>query len=266
MPELPDVEVLRRYLDATSLHKEIEEVEVFSRQVLEDISAENLKAALLGRTFESTRRHGKWTFVALDDGGWLVLHFGMTGNLKYFKGMEKEPDHDRLLIGFANGFHLAYDSQRKLGEVELIDQVEEFIEARDLGPDVLDLDLHTFKELLNGRRGMIKSALMDQGLMAGMGNVYSDEILFQAGIHPRTEVNQLADETLQELFHAMRGVLRTAIEHQAKPDQFPESYITRYRGQDGDCPKCGGELEQMDVSGRTAYFCPNHQRLASGQS
>ena len=261
LPELPDVEVFKRYFDATSLHQEIEKVEVYSRQILEDTSVEKLKTGLEGRTFESTRRHGKHLFAQLDDSQWLMLHFGMTGHLKYFKNMEKDTPHDRMLISFSNGYHLAYDSQRKLGEVELIEDVEQFVEGKELGPDALDpsFDLAAFKEALSRRRAMVKSALMNQRILAGIGNVYSDEILFQVGVHPKTRVNQLDEETLAEIFDAMNRVLRTALDCQADPDQFPDSCIIPHRHGDGKCPKCGGELKRVKVSGRSAYYCPSCQ-------
>jgi formamidopyrimidine-DNA glycosylase len=259
MPELPDVETFRRYLDATSLHQEIEKVEGRSRQVLEGVSAQELEAGLEGRTFESTRRHGKYLLVELDDGNWLVLHFGMTGHLKYFKDTEKDPPYDRLLIAFANGYHLAYDAQRKLGEVALTEDVEEFIEEKGWGPDALSFGLVAFKEALAGRRGMAKSTLMNQHIVAGIGNVYSDEILFQVGIHPRSKVNQLSEETLEELFQAMKKVLQTAIDHQADPEQFPDDYITPHRHDDRECPRCGAEIKRVKVSGPSAYYCPHCQ-------
>lgn len=261
MPELPDVAAFKQYFDATSLHQEIETVEVHSRQVLEGVSAEELRAALEGRTFESTERYGKWLFVALDDGDWLVLHFGMTGNLKYFMDIDEEPEYDRLLIRFTNGYHLAYESMRKLGEVEIIEDPAQFVEEKGLGPDALspDFDLAAFKEVLAGRRGMAKSTLMNQRIVAGIGNVYSDEILFQAGVHPRTNFNQLGEKALEEIYCAMNHVLQTAIEHQAIPDDFPESYVIPHRHGDGKCPRCEADLERVKVSGRSAYYCPHCQ-------
>ena len=106
MPELPDVEVFKQYLDAISLHQEMVKVEVHDGRILKDISVGELKARLKGHTLESTRRHGKYLLVRLEDGNWLVLHFGMTGRLKYFKDMDKDPEYDQLLIGFSNGYHL----------------------------------------------------------------------------------------------------------------------------------------------------------------
>jgi formamidopyrimidine-DNA glycosylase len=270
MPELPDVETMRRYLQSTSLHQTIEDVEVHaagvvaSEQGSEAIAVEALKERISGRSFASTRRHGKWMFVALDDDSddFLVLHFGMTGGLKYFKDIKDEPQYDRVLFRFANGYQLAYLSQRKLGEVEVIDDVEQFINGKGLGPDALDpdFDLAAFKETVKGRRAMVKSILMDQGTIAGIGNVYSDDILFQAGIHPRTNINKLDEQELEELFHTMKDVLQKAIEYQAEPEQFPESFIGPHRHPGGKCPICGAELERVQVGGRHAYYCPNRQQ------
>jgi formamidopyrimidine-DNA glycosylase len=260
MPELPDVETLRRYLDATALHQRIEDARVRSEQMLEDLDATELKRRLTDRTFERTRRHGKYLFVDLDDGGWLVLHFGMTGSLKYYKG-EKEIEYDQIVFDFANGYHLAYLMPRKLGEVRLVANPRDLIREKELGPDVLgdDLNFDAFRRLLEGRRGMIKSRLMDQHIMAGIGNVYSDEILFQAGIHPRTAVKDLDDDALRRVFDCMKEVLHVAIEHQARPEDFPPGYLTAYRGTDQECPNCGGRIERIKVAGRSAYFCPRCQ-------
>jgi len=261
LPELPDVEVFRRYLQATSLHKRIAEVELRSPEILVDASVQDLKATLCGRSFESTSRHGKHLFVKVKDDGWLMLHFGMTGQLKYFKELQKDPEYDRLLISFGNGYHLAYDAMRKLGEVQLVDDVEQFIADHELGPDALspDLNADTFVDKFAGRRGMIKPALMNQRIIAGVGNVYSDEILFQVGIHPRTKINDLDRSQLDEIYQTMKEVLRTAIEKQADPERFPDSYITEQRQKDGRCPVCGERLQTVKVSGRTAYYCPNQQ-------
>jgi formamidopyrimidine-DNA glycosylase len=262
LPELPDVQVFKQYLDATSLHQRIEAVDVHSQQMLEGLDAQDLKVGLTGRTFEATHRHGKYLFVALDDGNWLMLHFGMTGSLKYYKDAGKEPEYEQILFRFANGYHLAYIMTRKLGEVRLLDDPDDLIEEKELGPDVLgdEFDFETFRHILEGRRGMIKSRLMDQQLMAGIGNVYSDEILFQAGIHPRTEVNKLDAGALRRVFDCMQEVLHVAIEHQARPDQFPSDYLTRFRHTDHGCPKCGGPIERVEVAGRSGYFCPRCQK------
>lgn len=267
MPELPDVEVMRQYLQSTALHREIVDVTVRAESLIPDDATtetrtvKQLKGELQGRTFETTRRHGKWLFVGLDSGSGksLVLHFGMTSGLKYFKDRSDEPEYTKVLFRFDNGYHLAYHSTRKLGEVEVIDSVDDFIDQKDLGPDAQAIDREKFKAAVEGRRMMAKSLLMDQDTIAGIGNVYSDEILFQAGIHPRTKVNALDEDALEGLFHTMKDVLETAIEYQAEPEQFPEPFITPHRHEDGHCPRCGAALERVRVGSRHGYYCPNRQ-------
>jgi formamidopyrimidine-DNA glycosylase len=261
MPELPDVEVLKQYADATSLHQKIQEVRINERRILEGVSASLLTSALEGHTFESTQRHGKYLFVRVDDANWLMLHFGMTGDLKYFKDPDKKPAYDQLLVGFLNGYHLAYDAPRKLGNIGLLEDIDSFVKEKDLGPDVMEssFDFDTFQEIMAGKRAMLKTTLMNQQLMAGIGNVYSDEILFQARIHPRTQINQLGEKRLKEVFHTMKEVLQTAIDCRADPEQFPDTYLIPNRHKDGTCSRCGGTIEQLKISGRTAYYCPECQ-------
>jgi len=204
MPELPDVEIFKQYLDVTSLHKRIESVQVLAPEMLKEVTVERLKDALEDHAFDSSRRHGKYLFVSLDSGPYLVLHFGMTGFLVYFKNKAKEPPHERLLISFTNGYHLAYDCQRKLGALTLTEDVREFLEEREIGADAMEIDLESFTEALSGSQASIKSALMDQHRIAGIGNIYSDEILFQSGIHPQNKTSQLDESALKKLFSAMK--------------------------------------------------------------
>jgi len=261
MPELPDVEVFRQYLGATALHKKIEDIEVKSPELLKEVSVSRLKQGVKNRSFESTRRHGKHLFVRLDNGRCLVLHFGMTGFLKYFKNPGKEPSHSRLLVRFSNGYHLSYDCQRKLGEIHLVRNVEAFIKGKELGPDALGdrLDYDNFKRRLSGTSGAVKSALMNQKVLAGIGNVYSDEILFQAGLNPKVKAKTLDNKTLRNLYKNMRDVLKAAVDCHANPEEFPRHSIVPHR-KGGTCPKCGTELAHEKVSGRTASFCPRCQK------
>jgi formamidopyrimidine-DNA glycosylase len=256
MPELPDVEVFKRYLDATSLHQKIGSMEVKNKTILGEVSANKLRETLEGRELESTRRHGKHLFVQLDNDDWLMLHFGMTGSLKYFKNPKDAPSHARLLITFENGYHLAFECQRMLGKVDLIEDPEGFIEEKKLGADPLELDSASFVRLLKGRRGAIKSALMNQRIMAGVGNIYSDEILFQARLHPRTGVDRLDEEVLKKLFEETQRALRTAIENQADPEKLPDSFLLLHRREGERCPRGNGRIEKIKATACSAYFCP----------
>jgi formamidopyrimidine-DNA glycosylase len=262
MPELPDVEIFKQYLDANALHRRIARTTVQSRDLLRNISATQLSRALRGKKFKSSHRHGKFLFVAVTDESWLVLHFGMTGFLKYFKNRADAPPHSRVLIGFTNGYHLAFDCKRKLGQVRLINSIDNFIQQRKLGPDALDarLDLPAFKKIMRDTGSAVKPALMNQKRIAGIGNVYSDEILFRAGIHPARTSAGLDDISLQTLYHAMRTTLQKVIEYGAEVERFPKSYLLPHRAGDGRCPRCGRNLKREKFSGRTAYYCPKDQK------
>ncbi len=263
MPELPDVETFKRYLDATALHHRIEHVTVRDRQVLDRLSPGRLRKTAAGKSLETTRRHGKHLFARLSGGPWLELHFGMTGYLEYEKQGGDPPQYAQVLFRFANGYRLAYVNKRKLGHVSLVDDPDAFIEGEELGPDADRLDLNRFRKLLEGRRGGIKSALMDQSLVAGLGNVYTDEILNQAGIHPATAVAALDDGEVGKLHRVLRRVLAVTVRHHAQPDAFPSSYLTGRREEGADCPRCGGKIAKATVNGRSTYFCPRCQRKRS---
>src|SRR5437773_12297921 len=160
MPELPDVEIFKRSSDLTSLHQRIANVDVRSAYVLKGVSARELERRLKRRRFESSRRHGKHLFVRADGDLWLRLHFGMTGSLRYFKHEEQAPRHTRVLFVFANAHSLAFEDQRKFGEIGLIEDVNEFLKKRALGPDALDITLSQFREILGRHRGSVKTILL----------------------------------------------------------------------------------------------------------
>ncbi len=261
MPELPDVQVFKEYLDATSLHQPIVEVSVTREEILGEVSLSTLRRRLLESTLQSTQRHGKYLFAQASRGGWLVLHFGMTGYLDYAQSKET-PKHTRLLLRFDSGARLAYICMRMLGTVDWTEDVQQFVLNRELGIDGLSgsLDAERFCKLMDSKRGSIKSALMDQETIAGVGNVYSDEILFQAHVHPRTPVPELDRQSLEEIYDQLRRILKSAIAARVDPDQMPFSFLLPQRGQKQPvCPRCNGAIETVKISGRTAYFCPRCQ-------
>ena len=262
MPELPDVETFRRYFDATSLHQRIIGIDVRSAYVLKGVSGRELARRLKGRCFESSRRHGKHLFVRVDHDLWLRLHFGMTGSLHYFKDEEQAPKHTRVLFAFANAHRLAFEDQRKFGEVGLLKDVDEFLKKRAPGPDALDISLSQFKEIFGKHRVAVKTILLNQKLIAGIGNIYADEILFRARIHPATQVSALKEKTVAKLFRAARDILKKAIDAKADMDRMPKSWLLPRRGKGRKCPRCGRELKSTTIGGRTAWFCAQCQKRA----
>jgi formamidopyrimidine-DNA glycosylase len=260
MPELPEVETFKRYLATTSLHQRIRGVDVRSAYVLKGVSARELERRLKGHCFESSRRHGKHLFVRADRDLWLRLHFGMTASLRYFKSEEQAPRHTRVLFVFTNAHCLAFEDQRKFGEIGLIEDLNEFLEKRALGPDAITITCSQFKEIFRKHRGVVKTILLNQKLIAGIGNIYADEILFRARIHPATHASALKDKIVAKLFRATRDILRKAIEAKADMDRMPKSWLLPHRGKGGKCPRCGSELKSATIGGRTAWFCAHCQK------
>jgi len=257
VPELPDVEILRQYLQATSLHKRIVRAEVNAARELKTISARNLSLSLQGRSIISSERHGKHLFANLDNAAAITMHFGMTGYLRYHQGRKETPEYTRLQLRFTNGYRLSYSCMRRLGRLGLISNKRKFLNAMRLGPDALALEREEFVGLMGRRRGQIKAALMDQSLLAGIGNVYSDEILFQARLHPRVQVRDLNRERLRRLHKVLQRVLTVAVSRRADPNKMPLSWLTPRRGKKLRCPSgCGGVLKKISAAGRSAWFCP----------
>ena len=262
MPELPEVETFKRYLDRTSLRQRITGVEVRDAYVLKRVSARELTRRLKGRRFENSHRHGKHLFVRTGDELWLRLHFGMTGDLQYFKGDEEAPKTVRVLFHFTNNRRLAFDDQRKFGEIELIEDVDEFLDTRGIGSDALHLDLTEYHSIFRTQRGAVKAILLNQKLMAGIGHLYADEILFHACIHPAMEAARLDDKALRRLFRATRYVLEKAIALKTDFNRVPNSWLLTRRGKRGKCPRCGRALKSATIGGRTSWFCTHCQKRA----
>jgi formamidopyrimidine-DNA glycosylase len=265
MPELPDVELFKRHLDATCLGRTIRQVIVNDARILSGVSAAELAHHLTGARLSRSRRHGKYLLAGLEPKVWLIMHFGMNGSLKHFAEGEEDPPYDRVRLDFADGHHLAYVNPRLLGQVGLTGDPDSFIAEEGLGPDALDerFDFAAFEQLVSGRRRDVKSLLMDQTAIAGIGNIYSDEILFQAGLHPQTRCDRLDAEAQRRLFRAIKDVLQTALGVGAGAerlaDKLPGSFLIPHRRKGGRCPHCGGELATAKFSGRTAYYCPLRQ-------
>ncbi|MBD3229120.1 MAG: hypothetical protein GF329_13105 [Candidatus Lokiarchaeota archaeon] len=183
----------------------------------------------------------------------------MTGTLKYFLDNEDEPGHTILLLQFENDYHLVYDCTRKLGAINILESIEDYIEEKGLGPDALDLNFESFKRKINNRRSMAKSFFMNQKILSGVGNIYSDEILFQSKIHPRTKVNNLGDKKIMELYNKMQKVLEKSPDY-VKDGSYPDKFLMTHRSEEENCPVCGEQIKKIKISSRSSYFCPNCQK------
>lgn len=250
MPELPDVETFRRYAASTALGSTIRDVYV-SRDVAD--AAPRIISPIIGSSFSSVERHGKHLFLICDDRA-VRVHFGMTGYFEFHR-TERRIDHERAYFDTDRG-RLSFVCPRMLGSVGYA-LPSEFIEHEGLGPDALRIERDRFVDLFSERRGAIKSALMDQHLIAGIGNVYSDEILFQAGFAP--DRSDLSVAQLKRVWRIMRRVLRVSIRHHADVSSYPRTYLTRHREDAVACPKCDGTIRREEFQGRGCYVCDTHQ-------
>ncbi|OBI50975.1 formamidopyrimidine-DNA glycosylase [Mycobacterium kyorinense] len=257
MPELPDVEGFRRELAGTLPGRRVHHVEVRDPGILRNTTARALERALKGRRFAAPCRHGKWLILPTD-GPTLMIHSGMTGHPYYAPDGAKAEGQERLVVSLDRG-ELRYLDQRKLRGVWLADCDEDVANVMgSLGPDAMDINLAEFRAILAGRRGGLKATLLDQSVIAGLGNLLVDEICWRTRLPPSRPVTALDADEIKQLHTAMRRVLRTAIRHGCVPG-LPR-WLTGVRDEpDPSCPRCGTRLVRGKVGGRTSVWCPHCQ-------
>jgi len=259
MPELPEVQGYRRYIEGTALHQPIRHVEVRDAHVLLD-PEDQFVQALRGRQFVGTDRIGKFLFLNHDGEGTLLMHFGMTGSPHYFRDPEDEPKFPRVIFHFESDFALAFNCPRKFGRLQLGDSVQALATDRHLGPDAHGLSLEGFRERLASRRVNIKNALMNQCILSGLGNWMVDEILYQARVHPEERVKDLETDEVARIHEKMAYVIETALEKEAHYPDFPAHFMIHSRWTDAGRPDAATlELEKIKVGGRATYFDPKIQ-------
>jgi formamidopyrimidine-DNA glycosylase len=255
VPELPDVEDARRYWARHGSGRAVEGVVTLDAAIVRNVSPEELDAALKGHRLEEPHRHGKW-LIGRSEGPSLLLHFGMTGELRWAPDDSGRHRHDRVVIQLDEG-ELRYRNMRKLGGVWLArDSEEEDALIGGLGPDALTLGRADFVELVARRRGNVKAALTDQTLVAGIGNLVADELLWHARIHPGRAIQDLSPKELARIHPAMKRVVTRWVEGYGS---LPRGWLIRVRGPDQPCPRCDTPLSRISVRGRTTYYCPRCQ-------
>jgi formamidopyrimidine-DNA glycosylase len=257
MPELPDVEGFRRALADTLPGRRVRDVDVRDPGILRNTAPRALARNLVGHRFTAPRRHGKWLILPTD-GPVLLVHSGMTGH-PYYACRGAEPEgYERLVLTLDRG-ELRYADLRKLRGVWLATGDDEISSVTGpQGPDALDVGLPVFREVLSGRRGGLKATLLDQSVIAGLGNLLTDEICWQSGLHPFRPVAGLDDSEVKQLHTNMKRVLHTAVRHGRVPG-LPR-WLTGVRDEpDPSCPRCGARLSRGRAGGRTSLWCPRCQ-------
>jgi len=256
MPELPDVESFKTYFEESSLDKVIADVQCSCKDLIKNINFKDLKSKLVGRSFIDVNRRGKFLICEIKDvPEKLIFHFGMTGDLHYVKQRTKKDRFTRLVIKFENGYELKWLSIRKLGKIYLVKDPEEVKLIKEMGPEPLTISKKDFFKILDKhQRKNIKAFLLDQRDIAGIGNVYSDEILFKAKINPHKNIETIGSEQREKLYKSMKMVLKEAIDCNM---YFDSSWLIVHRGRDMRCPRNKNhKLKREIIAGRSCYFCP----------
>lgn len=262
MPELPDVERRKQYLCLTSLHKRIQGVELLAPDMLKGVDRQRFSQILKGRVLNDIERRGKYLIIELDSPYFLVLHLGMTGDLRYYKGKKIPPPFTRLLIHFHGNSHLAFQNARKLGKIFLTKTPYELPCIKRLGSEPLEdgFTFDVFRERIRKHKRTIKPLLLDQSFIAGIGNLYADEVLFQAGVRPTRRSGGLSQVELKKIFQSIKWVLTEANRVNAEVDRLKNEFFIPNRGADEVCFRCKTPLEHLRIGGRSAYYCPRCQR------
>jgi formamidopyrimidine-DNA glycosylase len=257
VPELPDVEGFRSQLAGALPGRQIRHVKVRDPGILRNTTAAALGRRLDGHRFRVPRRHGKWLILPTD-GPTLLVHSGMTGHPYYAVNGAERADYERLVVSLDHG-ELRYADLRKLRGIWLAADDEEIADVLGpQGPDALGIGLREFRGALSGRTGKLKPTLMDQSVIAGLGNLLTDEICWRAGIQPVRPVTELDADEVKRLHNTMTRVLGTAVRHGRVPG-LPR-WLTGVRDDpDPHCPRCGTALMHRRIGGRTSWWCPHCQ-------
>jgi len=272
VPELPEVETIRVSLDPVVVGRTVERVELRTPRLRLPLD-ENLRLAVTGRRIVATSRRGKYLLLELDDHRAWFFHMGMSGRLRFTEGDAVERGtHDHVLAWFRGGGVLVFHDPRRFG-LCIVDDARESKLLAGMGPEPLDrdaFDADYFAAFRRRTRRTIKDVLMDQRVVAGLGNIYVNEILFRSGVRPRRSMARVSIDECARIVDATREVIADAIEHRGSTiSDFLDGIGRRggYQGRhcvydrEGEaCPRCGEVIKAVVVGQRSSFYCPACQR------
>jgi formamidopyrimidine-DNA glycosylase len=269
MPELPEVETIRRILVKNLLSQKLTGVKIVNKKFCKKQGVEEL-SSLTGQKLQKILRKGKYLIFLFETEG-VLFHLGLTGALIFWEKLEvKSYKHLILVLEFERK-KLAYIDIRKFGRIKKFkkEEIDRLPEIINLGKDALEVDLEEFQEIIKKQKTAIKSVLLNQKLISGLGNIYTDEILFRAGISPLKKGNELNPEEVERLFKTMKEVLKEAIklrgssvrdyiDPEGRKGEFQKRHMVY--GKKGElCPKCKRPLVYKKIAQRGTTFCPHCQ-------
>jgi len=266
MPELPEVETIKRELKQALIGKKITGVIVNNPTVIREPKREDFIRALRGATIKNILRKAKVLILEFSNGKSLVIHLRMTGQLVYPGDNKKS----RVTFKLSGGKMLDFNDQRLFAQLRLLDDWRSLKFIQNLGPEPFELSLGQFNNMLASKKTKIKPLLMDQAFISGIGNLYAAESLFKAKIHPGRPAQSLSGKEKEALFKKIQEVLREAIRHGGSSvDDYVRlsgksggyaRYHKVYARQEKPCFICRTPIKRINLGGRGTYFCPRCQR------
>ncbi len=271
MPELPEVETVRRRLEPALVGRRLDRVEIVDPRLTRPVDPLEVAAELSGERVEAVDRRGKYLIVRFESGRALLVHLRMTGSLLHAGELGHDP-YRRATAELDDGSYLAYRDVRRFGTWLLAEpgEAEPYLDAR-LGREPLVGSFTTKRlgEALAGRRAPVKAAILDQRRLAGVGNIYADEALWRARIHPQKPAGELGPQELKALHRGVRAALNAGIARQGatlRDYRTPDGDSGRMQhefkvyGREGEpCERCGRPIEKIRAAGRGTWFCPGCQ-------
>lgn len=271
MPELPEVETIKNELSPLVIGHRIAEVTLLWERMVKQPSVEDFRLGLVGQKIMKITRRGKYLILKLSGGDSLIIHLKMSGSLLVAKASTEPPKYTRAIINLDNDTSIFFRDPRKFGAMWLVEKPDTIVGK--LGPEPFESGFtpEFLAQHLAGRSAPIKALLCDQNFIAGVGNMYADEALFAAKIHPLRSGASLTQEEIKRLYSAIRSVLRSGIKNKGasivnyyRPDgklgtAHSEFKVAHQGGK--PCPNCGTSIQRIAVRNRGTYFCPKCQRL-----
>ena len=274
MPELPEVETVRRGLEVRLVGKVIEGVKIYHNNIIVGISVEDFSSSIINQRINRMARYGKWLIFVLDD-YYLLSHLRMEGKYFFRSSLEELNKHEHVVFSLDDGTELRYMDVRKFGKMWLIKKED----IRSTGPLIemglepwdSNLCLNYLKDKFKSKRLPIKTVLLDQSIIVGIGNIYANEILYLSGINPLKKASLVSDKEIDDIIKYTKEVLDKAIEAGGTTFRSYSSvdgvhglfqrelYVHSKEGE--KCSKCNSLIEQIKVGGRGTYYCPNCQKI-----
>ncbi len=267
MPELPEVETVCRQLAVSAVPLKITKIDILDPRIVKGVAIEALVRGLKGKTIQSVVRRGKLIILELSSRGFLVIHLRISGWIVQDDTVDR---YARLCLHAAGAEMIQFCDSRVLGEVRLVRTLDEVSLIRRMGPEPLEVSAKEFMNIFQTRSGKIKPLLMDQSLLAGIGNIYAQEALFRAGIHPERRADSLNQKELKNLRRCLRSILTRSIKKcgttartYRQTDGSGGEYVRHlcvYQRRGQRCRRCKRKIVKTVIGGRGTCFCPGCQR------